>query len=58
MHVKVLLQNTLTLSHIHYCIMAWGEIQYKSLNKYNSNMETLSKIIKLLKLKDVLNLQE
>lgn len=68
--IKVLLYNSLLLSHINYCIMAWGyqgnrvmKIQKKAmriitLNKYNSHTEPLFKKLNLLKVEDILKLQE
>ena len=68
--IKVLLYNTLILSHINYCIMIWGyqrhritSIQKKvmriiTLNRYNSHTEPLFKNLKLLKIEDMLKLQE
>ena len=68
--IKVLLYNTLILSHINYCIMIWGyqrniitSIQKKvmriiTLNTYNSHIEPLFKNLKLLKIEDMLKLQE
>ena len=68
--IKVLLYKTLILSHINYCIMIWGyqrnritSIQKKvmriiTLNRYNSHTEPLFKNLKLLKIEDMLKLQE
>ena len=68
--IKVLLYNTLILSHINYCIMIWAyqrnrisSIQKKvmriiTLNTYNSHTEPLFKNLKLLKIEDMLKLQE
>ena len=65
--IKVLLYNTLILSHINYCIMIWG--YQRSIRKkgyannnlkyiYNSHTEPLFKNPKLLKIEDMLKLQE
>ena len=68
--IKVLLYNTLILSHINYCIMIWGYQRKRNtsiqknvmriitLNTYNSHTEPLFKNLKLLKIKDMLKLQE
>ena len=70
LYIKVLLYNTLILSHINYYIMIWGyqrniitSIQKKvmriiTLSTCNSHTEPLFKNLKLLKIKDMLKLQE
>ncbi len=67
---KVILYNSLILSHFNYGILAWGyefdrltKLQKKSvriitLSKYNAHTEPLFKRLKLLKLSDLLRLNE
>ena len=67
---KVILYNSLILSHLNYGILAWGydhvrltKLQKKSvriitLSKYNAHTEPLFKRLKLLKLEDLLKLNE
>ena len=68
--IKCLLYNTLILPHINYCIMAWGYkrnritmIQKKAIriitaSSYISHTEPLFKRLNLLKVEDILTLQE
>ena len=68
--VKLLLYNSLVLSDINYCILAWGYasgrlerilkkcIRVVSNSKYNAHTEPLYKKLELLKLKDILVLIE
>ena len=70
LEIKKLLYNSLILSHINYCIMAWGykgnrliKIQKRAvriitLSGYNSHTEPLFKQLNLLKIEDQLKLQE
>ena len=65
-----MLYNTLILPHITYGIMVWGyqrnrlnKIQKKAIriitsNKYNSHTEPLFKQLNMLKLEDLLKLQQ
>ena len=67
---KVLIYNSLVLSHINFGILIWGfhcekvaKLQKKvirmlSLSKYNAHIEPLFKNLKLLKINDILKLQE
>ncbi len=67
---KVLLQSSLILSHLNSAILVWGyeceriiKLQKKairtiSLSKYNAHTEPIFKTLKLLKVKDILTLQE
>ena len=66
---KVLIYNSLILSHINYGLLLWGysckriEILQKkairviSLSKYNAHTEPIFKQLKLLKICDILKLQ-
>ena len=67
--LNVLLYNTLILSHINYCIMIWGYqrnriaaskkfMRIKSLNTHNSHTEPLFQNLTLLRIKEMLKLQE
>ena len=68
--IKTMLYNTLILPHITYGIMVWGyqrnrlnKIQKKAIriitsNKYNSHTEPLFKQLNMLKLEDLLKLQQ
>ena len=68
--IKSMLYNTLILPHITYGIMVWGyqrnrlnKIQKKDIriitsNKYNSHTEPLLKQLNMLKLEDLLKLQQ
>ncbi len=70
LNAKVLIYNSLILSHLNFCILAWGyqcdcivKLQKKivriiSLSKYNAHTEPIFKILKLLKVYDILKLQE
>ena len=67
---KVLLYNSLILSHLNFGILAWGyecvriaKLQKKAvriitLSKYNAHSEPILKKLKLLKVEDILRLQE
>jgi hypothetical protein len=67
---KVLIYNSLILSHLNYCILAWGYqctrieklqkriVRILSLSKYNAHTEPIFKTLKLLKVNDILKLQE
>ena len=70
LRTKVLLYSSLILLHINFCILAWGhkceriiKLQKKvlriiTLSKYNSHTEPIFKKLKLLKVSDILKLQE
>ena len=70
MQTKVLIYNSLVLSHLNLGIFIWGfkcekltRLQKKviriiSLSKYNAHTEPLFKNLKLLKVSDILKLQE
>ncbi len=65
LNVKVLIYNSLILSHLNFCILAWGykcdriiKVQKKivrilSLSKYNAHTDPLFKTHKLLKVQDI-----
>ncbi len=67
---KVLIYNSLVLSHLNFGILLWGfkcdkifKLQKKivrilSLSKYNAHIDALLKKKKLLKVYDILQLQE
>ena len=67
---KIQIYNSLILSHINFGILAWGhecdriaKIQKKvlrimSISKYNAHTEPIFKSMNLLKVKDILKLQE
>ena len=68
--IKLILYNSLMLPHLNYGIMAWGfkcdsicKLQKKviriiCLSKYNTHTEPLFKKLKVLKVNDILQLQE
>ncbi len=65
-----MIYNSLIASHFNFCILAWGYqcdrliklqkkvIQILNLSKYNAHTEPIFKELKLLKVKDILKLQE
>ena len=64
-----IIYNTLVLPHMNYCIMAWGsqceriyKVQKKAVriltSRYNSHTDPLFKRLNLLKITDLLRLQE
>ena len=67
---KVLIYSSLILSHLNYGILAWGyqcdrviklqkrAVRILSLSKYNAHTEPIFKNLKLLKVTDILKLQE
>ncbi len=67
---KILIYNSLVLSHLNFGILAWGfqcarltKLQKKiirilSHSKYNAHIEPIFREFKLLKLEDILKLQE
>ena len=68
--IKVLVYNTLLLPHINYCILSWGykcdritKIQKRAImlinvSKYNAHTEPIFKQFKLLKVNQLLQMQE
>ncbi len=70
MKTKVLIYNSLVVSHLIFCIHAWGYqcdrvikllkkvIRILNLRKYNAHTDPIFKELKLLKVKDILKLQE
>ena len=70
MHIKLLLYQTLLNPHLNYCILVWGykcarliKLEKKvlriiNLSKYNAHCDPLFKLFKILKLSDMLRLQE
>ena len=65
LHIKKILYNSLIVPHINYCIMAWGfesnrkiKLQITTLSNYISHTETLYKQLSLLKVDDILKLQQ
>ena len=67
---KKILYNTPVLPHMNYCIMVWGshcerinKVQKKAvriltMSRYNSHTDPLFKRLNLLKITDILRLQE
>ncbi len=63
-----ILYNSLILEYLNYCILVWGyqcnrliKVQKKAVrivSKYNQHTEPILKVQKLLKIKDILQLQE
>ena len=70
LHIKIMLCNTLIMSHLNYGLTAWGyrcdiikKLQKKAiriicLSKYNAHTDPLFKSLKLLKVEHFLKLQE
>ena len=70
LNTKIVIYNSLILSHINYGLLAWGyscgrviKLQKKamriiSLSKYNAHTEPIFKQLRLLKVIDILKLQE
>ncbi len=68
MKTKVLIYNSLIVSHVNFCILAWGYqcdrviklqkkvIQTLNLSKYNAHTEPIFKELKLHQVKDILKL--
>ncbi len=60
---KVLIYNSLVLSHLNFGILLWGFkcdkkiVRILSLSKYNAHTAPLFKILKLLKVNDIFKLQ-
>jgi hypothetical protein len=67
---KVLIYNSLVLSHLNFGILVWGHkceklaklqkkvVRILCVSKYNAHTEPLFKTLKLLKISDILKLQE
>jgi hypothetical protein len=70
LNAKLLIYNSLILSHLNFCILAWGHqcerivklqkkiIRILNISKYNAHTEPIFKTLKLLKVNDILKLQE
>ena len=67
--IKTLLYNSLIVPHIKYCIMVWGfqtnriikqkkALRIITLSNYNSHTEPLHKKLSMLKVGDILKLQQ
>lgn len=68
LHIKLTIYNSLILSHINYCILAWGSnlnriekqqkkaIRIITCSKYNAHTEPLLKTLNLLKATDIFTL--
>ncbi len=68
--IKLTLYNSLTLSHINYCLLIWEyenekvtKLQQKAvrlitISKYNAHTEPIFKKLKFLKVEDILKLQQ
>ncbi len=68
--IKTIIYNSLILSHINFGILTWGykcdritklqkrAVRIISTSKYNSHTEPIFKELKLLKIKDIMKLQE
>ncbi len=67
---KILIYNSLVLSHLNFVILLWGFkcekvfklqntiVRILSLSKYNAHTDAISKYLKLLKVSDILKLLE
>ncbi len=70
LNARVMIYNSLIFSHINYCILAWGYrckritklqkriVRILNISKYNAHTEPIFKILSLLKVNDILKLQE
>ncbi len=70
LNARVMIYNSLILFHINYCILAWGYrwkritklqkliVRILSISKYNAHTEPIFKTLRLLKVNDILKLQE
>ncbi len=68
--IKILIYNSLILSYLNYCVLAWGyhwkqliklqkiAVRIVNLSKYNQHTEPILKELKPLKIKDILRLKE
>ncbi len=66
----MIIYNSLILFHLNYCILVWGYrceritklqkriVRILSLSKYNSHTDPIFKTLKLLKVYDIIKLQE
>ncbi len=64
LNAKVLIYNSLIVSHLNFCVLAWGykcdiivKLQ-KKIVKYNAHTDPLFKTLRLLKVNDILKVQE
>ncbi len=67
---KILIYNSLVLSHLNFGVLLWGYkcekvfklqktiVRILSLSKYNAHTDVLLKKMKLLKINDILKLQQ
>ncbi len=65
LNARTMIYNSLILSHLNYCILAWGYrceqitklqkciVRILSISKYNANTEPIFKILSLLKVNDI-----
>ena len=70
LNARMIIYNSLILSHLNYCILVWGYrceritklqkriVRILSLSKYNSHTEPIFKTLKLLNVNDIIKLQE
>jgi hypothetical protein len=70
LNIKTILYNSLILSHLNYCLLVWGysntrikklqkrAIRIISVSKYNAHTEQLFRKLNLLKIDDILKLQQ
>jgi len=70
LNIKTTLYNSLILSHINYCLLVWGydhtrmkklqkrAIRTLTVSKYNAHTEPLFKSLNLLKIEDMLKIQQ
>ncbi len=70
LNARVMIYNSLILSHLNYLILAWGNrcvritklkkriVRTLSISKYKAHTEPIFKILSLLKVNDILKLQE
>ena len=69
LNIRLMLNSTLILPHLNYCVTAWGyqcnriiKLQKKAIrtvmiSSYNAHTESFFKNLKLLKIQDILTLQ-
>ncbi len=65
LNARVMIYNSLILSHLNYCILAWGYrceriskvqkriVRILSISKYNAHTEPIFKLLSLLKVNDI-----
>ncbi len=71
LNVKLMLYNSLILSYLNYGILCWGykcgdrliklqkkAVRVMTLSKYNAHTEPILKVLNILKISDILKLQE